>query len=746
MNPAPAPRPVPTRVFARPAPDAPVLLTSLGSAAVLSADGRFALRQNTRGAELEWAGAYAEGIRLTGPWDLRLVADGSVLELSATFERLEATGWYAESVHRTPALEVRQTVLPLADPPGVVRRLAIRSTAGAAQSVCVESELVPFLAPVLIEGIKPYEYHVETAPSIITVKAHGLGLVLASDPLPDHLYLNRASWLGGQRTTEIESLMSDCLLDVPPDATATFTQMVWGGLGRTVENRPHAAHPVLADLPARAAEQGREWDGWRSRTPELSFPDAPWLEDAYRSAREGIRSLYVAPSPEMTGLVAGYPWYSAIWCRDLAWMLPAVVWLGDFDWAARSLRTVFRFQARSRLPIVAAEPGELPMQISPGPIFLFGTSDTSLYYPGLVEHLTAHSGDSALASDLAGSIERVGEWALAKVDPETGLFTNGNELAGLRATSQALGKIHYGFDAFDTTIWDSADRRDHAVDVQALFVQSMEAISRLARALDRGASVAKWNAAAKAVRSRFLRSYWWEDEGYLYDSVRHAATDGGSTVVPVAKLRPNALRAVSAGLLDDARSARVLARAGHDDLAAAWGQRTLSSDDPGYAPTAYHDGQVWSIATAWVADAALARGETERGISALRTLADRFVAEHGYAHECYRGDRAEPYDSCFLLGFSIAPFVSVLFERLWGLAVDARTPALSVRPRFPEAWRSATLRRLRVGTGHVGLRWTPTVLSVEWAGPRPLRISGPFGPATVEDGHPIDLPATQPPK
>lgn len=746
MSGAPGPTPLPTRVFDATSPTAPVLVTSLASAAVLGSNGEFSLRQDTRGADLEWAGVYAEGVRLTGPWKLRLVVGDRVVELPPTLARLETAGWYAESVHRAEDLEIRQTVLPVPDPPGVARRLAIRPTAGASRSIRVESELTPFLAPVLIEGIKPYDYRVETGPSIVTVKAHGLAFVLASNPLPDHLYLNRASWLGGAFTGELESLMTDCELLVEPGRTSTLTQMVWGGLGRALEGRTHAGHPVVSDFPEHADRQARVWIDWRAGTPELSFPDAPWLEEAYRSAREGLRSLYVAPSPEMTGLVAGFPWYSAIWCRDLAWMLPAVLWLGDFDWAARSIRSVFRFQARTRLPIVAAEPGELPMQISPGPIFLYGTSDTSLYYPAIVERLTAHTGDAALVAELFPSLERLGAWALAKVDPRSGLFTNGNELAGMRATSQVLGKIHYGFDAFDTTIWDSTDRRDHAVDVQALFVQAMESLARSAASLDHGADAAQWTAAAKSVRRRFLPAYWWEDEGFLYDSVRHLPSDGGTAVVPVAKVRPNALRAVSLGLLDDAQSARVLARAGRDDLATPWGLRTLSSRDPSYVPTAYHDGQVWSIATAWAADAALARGETERAMSALRSLADRYLAEHGYAHECYRGDRAEPYDSCFLLGFSIGPFLTVLFERLWGLTVDGRTPGLVVRPRFPDSWKSARLRRLRVGAGRADLAWGPAELTVAWEGPAPLHVTGAFGPATIPNGARVALSAAQPSK
>ena len=143
----------------------------------------------------------------------------------------------------------------------------------------------------------------------------------------------------------------------------------------------------------------------------------------------------------------------------------------------------------------------------------------------------------------------------------------------------------------------------------------------------------------------------------------------------------------------------------------------MSSEDPSYDPRAYHGGQVWTIATAWAADAAFSVGEVDLGLGYLRTIAERYEAEEGFANECYRGDRPEPFDSCYLLGFSVAPFLRVLFERLWGISLDALHGSIEVRPRFPATWTQARIDRLRVGRGHVALEWTPGRLGVRWTGP-----------------------------
>jgi glycogen debranching enzyme len=227
----------------------------------------------------------------------------------------------------------------------------------------------------------------------------------------------------------------------------------------------------------------------------------------------------------------------------------------------------------------------------------------------------------------------------------------------------------------------------------------------------------------------------WSSEGYLYDSFR--------TGQPVERVRPNALRAVSAGLFPTAKARQFVQRAAKDDLTTAWGVRTLSAQDPSYNPIAYHDGQVWTIATAWAADAALASGDVELGVRYLRTITERLDREGGFAHECYRGDREEPFDSCFLLGFSIAPFLTTLFERLWGLEMDARTGRLVVRPAFPAHWRSASIENLRFGPGTVALDWTPDRLRVRWSGPGTLAVVGSTGEVVpVEPGSVSDVATT----
>jgi Amylo-alpha-1,6-glucosidase len=709
----------------------PVLLTSLSSAALLDGRGDLELTQEMRGLPVDWGGVFGQCVRLTGPWRLRLgddSSDGTLPDSLVTGNRIPG-GW--RTTHRWNGFDIVQDVAAVGDVPGVVRTLRCSRVGPAPASLRVTSSFSPFLLPVLVEGIRPRNFRVDTSDNDVRIRQRGFALTLRSSQSPDRLFVNRASWLGGQFRGRLDELGVEYSIPVGPGQSGELTLLVAGGVDRSLDALADAARGVVANPTAAATAIDAADHAWFDSTPTLRFPDAPELDRGYNAARAALRRLYSAPGDGLTGLLAGYPWYSAIWCRDLAWMLPALVWLGDFEWTARSIDTVLRFQSRSNVPILGGETGELPMQISPGPIFFYGTSDTTLYYPLLVDGLHRHAGGPGLSDDWKEAVRRMVGWGEARADPATGRLRNGGEVEAISTATGSLSHVSYGIDSPDTTIWDSTDRRDHAIDIQVLWWQALEAAADIVGEGRDGAAL-RWRGLADRVANTIRSQYVWASEGYLYDTFR------GNQ--PGERVRPNALRAVSAGLFPAAEARRFVERAAQDDLSTPWGVRTLSSRDPAYNPGAYHDGQVWTIATCWLADAALASGEVELGLRYLSAIAGRFEKEGGFANECYRGDRDAPFDSCFLLGFSTAPFVTTLFEQLWGLRLDARTGRLTVRPKFPARWRSASIENLRFGPGTVALDWTPDRLRVRWSGPGTLTVAGSTGDVPCAPGTGSDVP------
>ncbi len=720
-------------------PRAPILVTGLSSAAVLNGAGAFSFNRETRGADVDWGGVYGEGVRLVGPWWIRLrYGSGTTWTMTESLARLTASRARLLSTHEGPGLRAEQEIVALPDRPGVGRRLRLTASDGAVGPLTIETSFVPELAPVLVEGIKPSTYEAEPTPTGLRVSAFGSSFEFAGSPVPQRLRLDGEPWDRRARRGPLFTVTAESDFPAVPAGGLEVDWLLWGGVARTVRHQPNTAGELLAGARSWGSSAEQRRADWVARTPVLRLPDAPDLELGYGLARDALRSLYFGPEPEFTGLVAGYPWYAALWCRDMGWMLPAVLWMGDLDWVERSLRTVFRFQARKRLPALAGSPGELPMQVGPGPIFLYGTSDTTLYYPPLVARCALHGARTALATELFPALERVAAWGRAKQDASTGLLRNGDETAPLQATAAEHGRIHYGFDSVDTTIWDSTDRRAHAIDVQVLWADALRALSWTAGTLGRADDARGWADAAEGVARSVADRYWWESEGYLYDSI---ASDGR----PVAKVRPNALLAVARRYVTGDRAVRALRRALRDDLSAEWGLRTLASSDPTYDPGAYHDGQVWPITSAWAIDAAFAVGETAVAGDGLLRWARRLAAEGGLLNECYRGDRPEPYDSCFLLGFSVAPFLSSLFEGLWGIRPGPAPFALALSPGFPPGWDRGSLEGVALFGGRLDLTWERPAVTVRWHGPRPLAVRAGDTPTTVPDGGTARFDVSRPP-
>ncbi len=702
----------------------PVLLTGLSAVALMNGAGELSYVRETRGAPIDWGGAYAQSVRLTGPWSTRLLRGGRSFDLGrATLVHLEQTHGGVSILHEVDGRLVRdEWRIPL-DGEAICRTLEIDPPSGGDARTGVEVEFEPFLAPVAFEGIKPTSYRAGKDGEHWHVRSFGFALRWESLPGPVESSSAGRPWRGEPLEGPVAPLRFRWDLSGDPARAASLHFRISGGLlGPTLAR----ARPPSSTEPRRR-EIDAAYDAWTERAPRLSFPDAPRLERGYELARSALRSLYTAPDPSITGLVAGYPWYSAVWGRDLAWMLPAVAWLGDWAWVERSLATIFRFQAHAALPVLGARPGELPMQVAPGPVFLFGTSDTTLYYPALLRRLAEQTGSYDVARrHWSGLVEALG-WGLSKSTGPLGLLSHGDEIAAMRQET-AVGRVRVGIDAVDTTIWDATDRRAHAVDVQVLWLEALEAMAAMA-AGGVGAAPGGLAERAEGVRRAIAERYRWPEERYLVDTL---APDG----TPARRLRPNALRAVRTGALGADVARALVRRAAEPDLTTPWGVRTLSDRDPAYDPQAYHDGQVWTIATAWAAEASLLAGEADLGVAYLDTIAGRLLEEGGYAAECYRGDRPTPFDACFLLGFSVAPFLSALFDALWGITPSMVRRSVDVRPRFPSSWRSAGLDRLRLGDGTLALDWTPTELGASWSGPGPITLTGAPGTVRLDPGAP----------
>jgi glycogen debranching enzyme len=126
-------------------------------------------------------------------------------------------------------------------------------------------------------------------------------------------------------------------------------------------------------------------------------------------------------------------------------------------------------------------------------------------------------------------------------------------------------------------------------------------------------------------------------------------------------------------------------------LTTPWGIRTLSSLDPKYHPSLYHDGAVWPIVTGWAAISEIKFNRFESALYYIESMAQRILAENGMYAETYRGDRPEPFNSCILQAWSVAMYVYSMQELILGMRVNLLENRIQFEPHIPESLRGNCL-------------------------------------------------------
>jgi glycogen debranching enzyme len=295
----------------------------------------------------------------------------------------------------------------------------------------------------------------------------------------------------------------------------------------------------------------------------------------------------------------------------------------------------------------------------------YGSADSTYLFPPAILQYVLATGDLPFLKSRWDAVRDLIDWGFLKDIDGDGLVEN--DFTGV-AEKMSIR---------DSTWMDHIDRRKSANDIQALFHGSLAAGVRLADLLGDHAAMEKWMKASSELRDRIDGAYWNADAEYYYDTIRKDGSKDPS-------IRPNALvLVVSDAIKDKARAEAVLERVEKPDLTTSWGVRTLSSADPNYRPTLYHEGAVWPLVTGWAALSELKCGRSESALAYISSMADRILSENGMFAETYRGDRPEPFNSCILQAWSAGMYAWAFAEMMTGLKIDLIEEKIQLEPQIP---------------------------------------------------------------
>ncbi len=306
-----------------------------------------------------------------------------------------------------------------------------------------------------------------------------------------------------------------------------------------------------------------------------------------------------------TFLGAGVPWFLTLFGRDSLWAARMLLPLGT-DLAIGTLRVLARRQGVRVDPMTGEAPGKIMHELRRQefvltgeglhlPATYYGTIDATLLWISLLHDAWRWGHPAAEVEALLPHLEAALGWLAHHADPDGDGFLEYVDTSGHGLANQG---------------WkDSGDAvrfRDGRLAQPPIALAEVQGYAHRA-ALDGAALLDafgrpggdRWRAYAARLAERFRASFW-VDGGYPA-----LALDRDKR--PVDALTSNIGHLFGTGLLTADEERTVAAALAAESMSGAYGLRTMSTADRGYAPLSYHCGSVWTHDTAIVA-AGLARG------------------------------------------------------------------------------------------------------------------------------------------
>ncbi|MGB8788427.1 MAG: hypothetical protein WA755_01160 [Candidatus Acidiferrales bacterium] len=452
------------------------------------------------------------------------------------------------------------------------------------------------------------------------------------------------------------------------------------------------------DSAALLRDSAEYYRNYLSQTVNLELPDAQ-LQQAYDWSRISMAQGIVTSPYLGTGLVAGYrtsgegqrPGFAWYFGRDALWTSFALDSEGDFATTRMALDFLSKYQRAD---------GKIPHEVAQGAAFVpwftdyvyaYASADATPLYIIAMNSYVTQSGDVAFAKEKWDSLWKAYEFLHSTFD-EQGFAKNFGVGHGWVEGGPLL--------PVKTELYQSAAG-----------VEALGALANLAR-LTGMSDESKDLAQAYDKQKPLLNSTFWSADKNIYAF----ALDRDNKRVDVASVLSTV--PMWFGLLDNDKSAKMIAQLADADHATDWGMRIISSRGLKYSSGGYHFGSVWPLFTGW---ASVGEYRYHRVFPAYENLrANALLAldgSLGHVVEVLSGDN---YGSLSTASpqqiWSAAMVVSPMLRGMLGLEANATNHSLTFAPHVPADWTSFAVHNVHVGSVTLDLRYrkTPDDITLEF--------------------------------
>jgi glycogen debranching enzyme len=492
----------------------------------------------------------------------------------------------------------------------------------------------------------------------------------------------------------------DLTLDVQATHTlsVTFEPIIDG------ERRRHD------DFSSALARTRRSYEEWEQDCSQITTDNKLFDSLVLR----GIRDLRALLTRTQFGefLSAGIPWYVAPFGRDsilASYQILAV----NPEPARWTLHLLGRLLGTQNDPWRDEEPGKVLHEIRQGELAradyiphtpYYGTVDATPLYLMLAAAYFRWTNDLATILQLKDVFDR----ALAWID-RYGDFDGDGYVEYIRRSPRGLRNQGWK---------DSGNAIVHAdgtlapppialAEVQAYVYMAKSRMAEIYALLGEQAIASRLERDAAALKARFNRDFWVEEEQYFA-----LALDGEKRLVTTVTTNP--AHGLYCDFIDKSKARAMAGRLMAPDMFSGWGIRTMSKEAVAYNPMSYHNGSVWPHDNAIVA-AGLKRYGYDR--STVRVTTGLFDAamhmEYFRLPELFCGfTRRAPATpvrypvACSPQAWAAAsPFL--LLQSMLGISARADQGVITVnKPALPEWLNRVEWRNLRVGDSRLSLVFT----------------------------------------
>jgi glycogen debranching enzyme len=458
------------------------------------------------------------------------------------------------------------------------------------------------------------------------------------------------------------------------------------------------------DAFARGNNEVRQsLEEWRWSVPRL-LSDCDALNHTYKQSYIDLAALRLrarAIHEEARLPAAGLPWFMTLFGRDTLITSFQTLLFGS-NLAVGALKALASNQGGKVDDFHDEEPGKMLHEIRFGELTAFrdkphspyyGTVDATPLFLILLSEVYRWTADRKIVEELKGNALRALEW----IDRYGDLDDDGYVEYKTRSRE---GLRNQGWkDSGDSILFSDGRLAEPPIalcEVQGYVYDAKLRTAELAdEAWDDRGLAERLRSEAAELKQRFNRDFWIEERGGYFA----LALDADKKKVD--SLTSNIGHLLWSGIVDDDKVDTIVRQLMSDALYSGWGVRTMSRDDHGFNPIAYHNGTVWphdnSLIAAGLTRAGF-RSEACRIMTDILQAGENFVYRlpevfAGYSRARYSFPVRYPTSSSPQAWASGTPIL--FLQTMLGLEPDRKQRRLTASPFLPKIVSKIDLRGVR---------------------------------------------------